>query len=522
MGTKWRETKFYMTRRRWITVGLLAVLALAGVLLFLRSRPAIQPPEPPPSLDLVERRAGPEAKNMISVTGPPGQIARGSPLDDKLMDKSGGAVLIGLGGNDTYQAPDERTRIVEQPGEGIDTIETWNSFRVPANVENLVLVGKWTTGTAAPGGSRLTSKGLGNTLESGPGSDTMVADPEARQTVFLFHPRSGIDAIHNFRASGEPHDFIRLTHPGLCDFSHIRRRLSAYGSHDTLLTLGPRDKVLIRGLRPEALRADHFLLCFSPNRLQLVFEDQFDTLSLYDRQSRTGRWKTAFTHAPADGPASFKARRLENNGDEQIYVDPAYAGNPAVSQTPLGLNPFSTAGGTLSIRAWRLSPETSGKLWNARYASGLLTSEPSFAQTYGYFEIRAELPQVKGMFPAFWLLPTSGKWPPEIDIMENVGQDFVTCGLVAPDSKRAFFIRFHGGVKGMHRYGVLWTPERIKWVFDGQVVGAAPTPPSMKQPMYMLLNLAVGGKWPGSPHRDFRSAEMKVDYIRVYRWNPPK
>lgn len=513
-----------MKRRGSFGLWLIAALLLAGLVLLIAHRvrlsPRPAPAAPPP--ELVEREAGPEATNWMSVTGPAGQHATGSPLDDKLMDKTGGSVLIGLGGNDTYQAPDEKTRVVEQPGQGNDTIETWNNFKLPANVENLVLVGKNATGTAFPTGSRLTSKDLGNILESWTGSDTLVADPGARRTTFLFHPHSGFDAIENFKPRGEPHDFIRLTYPGLCDFSSIKAKLSASGPNDALLTLTSRDKILIRGVRPEALGPDDFLLCFSPRGMKLVFEDRFDSLSLYDRQQRTGRWKTSYTQGAADGPKSKNARRLARNLDEQIYVDPAYAGNPAVSRTPLGLNPFAIGGGILSIRAWRLPPEISARLWNIRFASGMLSSEPSFAQTYGYYEIRAELPQVRGMFPAFWLLPTARKWPPEIDIFENVGQDFVACGMAAPGLRRAFFTRFHGGVKGMHRYGVLWTPTRILWVFDGQAVGSAPTPPSLHQPMYMILNLAVGGRWSGSPRSDFRSAAMKIDYIRVYRWDPPR
>ena len=514
-----------MKRRAWIWAGI-ALLLLAAALVVIQRHPIA--PVVPPSIPeaqsakgFVEREPSPEAHNLISVTGPAGQHATGTPLDDKLMDKTGGSVLIGLAGNDTYQAPDERTRIVEQPGEGIDTIETWNSFKIPANVENLVLVGQYSTGTAALGGSRLTSQGLGNVLESGPGSDTLVADAKSRQTTFLFHPGSGADMIVNFRADGKRPDYIRLTLPGLCDFDAIRRKLAPSGG-DTLLTLSPQDRILVKGILPDQLKADHFLLCFDPKAMAMTFDEPFDSLSLLDRTTGEGRWKTAYAHGPPDGHGSDNARRLTGNKDEQIYVDPAYSGDPAASQAPLGLNPFNARGGLLSIRAWRLAPEDSAKLWGRKYASGLLTTETSFNQTYGYFEIRAELPQIRGMFPAFWLLPASRQWPPEIDIMENVAQDFVTCGRVTPDGNTAFFIRYHGGVKGMHRYGVLWTPERISCVFDGQVVGSTPTPPSLKQPMYMLLNLAVGGKWPGSPRSDFRSAELKVDYIRAYRWEPSR
>ena len=74
-----------MTGHRWIAIGLLAVLAMAGALLFLiRNRPTIEPVEPaPPSLGLVERSAGPEAKNRIRVTGAPGHNAAQAILADR-------------------------------------------------------------------------------------------------------------------------------------------------------------------------------------------------------------------------------------------------------------------------------------------------------------------------------------------------------------------------------------------------------------------------------------------------------
>jgi len=470
------------------------------------------------SAGFVDRQPGRWAKNQITVTGPAGQRVEGSPLDDKLVDKSGGSVLLGGTGDDTYQLPDEKSHPVEQPGQGNDTVETWNSFRLPANIENLVLVGKYATGTASTQGSRLTSQGASNVLESGPGNDTLLSGSGAAATGFLFRPGSGDDIILNFRLDGPDHDYIRLAHVGFCGFAAVHRRMRRTATGDTILSLSARDHILIRGVGPEQLGPQHFLTCFSPHGMKMAFEDEFDRLLLYSRQNQRGRWKTAFAHGPADGPHSLDTRRLAGNHDEQIYVDPSYAGDPTISRAALRLNPFATHSGRLSIHAWRLSPTESRSLWGARFASGLLTTEPSFAQTYGYFEIRTELPQAKGLFPAFWLLPKGHSWPPEIDVFENVAQDFVTCGLIASGRRRAFFVRFAGGVKGMHRYGVLWTPQRIIWVFDGQEVGSEPTPPGLHQPMYMLVNLAVGGKWPGSPLPGFHSAKMKIDYVRAYRW----
>ncbi|RYG97252.1 MAG: glycosyl hydrolase family protein, partial [Alphaproteobacteria bacterium] len=200
----------------------------------------------------------------------------------------------------------------------------------------------------------------------------------------------------------------------------------------------------------------------------------------------------------------------------QLYTDASYAGDPSKSTNALGLNPFSISNGVLSITATKLTDAVSDKLWGYDYSSGLLTTEKTFSQTYGYFEIKADLPQVDGMFPAFWLMPTAPVWPPEIDIMENVGDNYASGGAITADNRDAFRTYFPDGQTGMHTYGLLWTAQTITWYVDGKAVGSIATPASMNQPMYMIFNMAVGGDWAGAPVPGFDAATMKVDYVRAY------
>jgi hypothetical protein len=152
-----------------------------------------------------------------------------------------------------------------------------------------------------------------------------------------------------------------------------------------------------------------------------------------------------------------------------------------------------------------------------------LETAHSFSQTYGYFEMRAELPAGQGLWPAFWLLPANGTWPPELDVMEMLGNEpnrvyqtahsgatgthtMVSSSAVVSDTSAAF-----------HTYGVDWEPDLITWYVDGQQVFQSATPADMNQPMYMIANLAVGGDWPGSPDGSTAfPATMQIDYIRAY------
>ena len=150
-----------------------------------------------------------------------------------------------------------------------------------------------------------------------------------------------------------------------------------------------------------------------------------------------------------------------------------------------------------------------------------------FAQQYGRFEIRCRVPKGKGLWPAFWLLPDPLAWPPEIDVLETLGHE----------PNKAYFThhfrdeqrqRKSGGgswtgpdfTAGFHEFAVEWSPERIVWFVDGiERFKSEKSIPNAR--MYMLVNLAVGGGWPGSPDETTQfPAALGVDYVRVYEKAP--
>jgi beta-glucanase (GH16 family) len=265
--------------------------------------------------------------------------------------------------------------------------------------------------------------------------------------------------------------------------------------------------------------------------LHRTFHDDFDEHPL-----SKGRWVSHYA-GPASWPdarywggdgSDFK-RKDAWNGEQQIYVDPRYGGRTA---TPLGLDPFRVRDGILSIVATRTPPELKPVLFDNEYTSGILTTQGSFSQKYGYFEIRAKIPTGTGVWPAFWLLADDGGWPPEIDVMEGRGQqigDMVmtthwrlqttgsvqSCGFdfLVPDAS-----------SGFHDYGVLWKQDRIVYFIDRNPVSDIKVPVGFDDPMYMIVNLAMGAKYfngvgsvgPDSPD----TVKFEIDRISAYQLDP--
>ncbi|MGR3513609.1 MAG: glycoside hydrolase family 16 protein [Paracoccaceae bacterium] len=224
----------------------------------------------------------------------------------------------------------------------------------------------------------------------------------------------------------------------------------------------------------------------------------------------------------------IERRTLASNREEQIYVDPTFAGT---GTEPLGLNPFDTAAGILRITGQKAPDDALPFLGGYRYTSGLLTTEGHFEQQYGYFEARMKLPIGQGLWPAFWMkraarLAPDGtpNWPPEIDIMEFIGSDpdryFVTTHWdLAPDNKKSgASFPLPDGSEAFRNYGVLWDARRTVFYLDRVPHHVIETKANHHVPMFMMLNLALGGKWPGPIDPSVLPATVEIDWVAAWQF----
>src|SRR4051812_1695308 len=169
-----------------------------------------------------------------------------------------------------------------------------------------------------------------------------------------------------------------------------------------------------------------------------------------------------------------------------------------------------------------------------QYTSGRILTADKFSQTYGRFEASIKIPKGQGIWPAFWMLG-GNSWPNtgEVDIMENVGnQPNTVYGTIhGPGYSGAGGIggnRTIGSALGnaFHQYAVEWSPNLIIWYLDGQEYFRV-TPASLggrqwvyDHPFFMILNVAVGGYWPGNPDGSTVFPQtMLVDWVRVSAWS---
>lgn len=435
----------------------------------------------------------------FSATGS-GPIQYGTAGNDSMWgDSSVNVTMTGGTGDDIYYLYSSINRAEEKPGEGVDTIDTWMSYTLPENFENLRVTGdnRYAFGNSADniimGGSSR------QTIDGGAGNDVLTGGGGA--DTFIISKGNGTDLITDFGAD----DTIRLDGYGVTSFDQLISQSSQQGS-DLWLNLGNGESVVLANKTADDISADQFELNLDRSGLTLSFNDDFNSLSLFDGQD--GVWEAKYWWAPEKGAS------LHTNGEHQWYVNPAYG--PTASA-----NPFSVTDGVLTIRAEQTPDSLAGEVEGYDYTSGMLTTHASFAQTYGYFEIRADMPDEQGAWPAFWLLPEDGSWPPELDVIEMKGQDPNTLILSAHSNETGKQTSVINNVavadtEGFHTYGLLWDEDHITWYFDDVAVAQTDTPSDMHDPMYMIVNLAIGGM-AGAPADGLPDgSEMNIDYIRAY------
>ena len=250
----------------------------------------------------------------------------------------------------------------------------------------------------------------------------------------------------------------------------------------------------------------------SPVLATMTFNENFNSLSLWNSTTGTGTWATNFWYADPKGNGGT----LSGNGEQQWYINAEYAPTASVK-------PWTVDNGVLTLTAAPATTAVSQQINGYQYTSGEINTYHSFSQLYGYFEMRAELPAGQGAWPAFWLLPEDGSWPPELDIFEVLGKDPTTLYTTVHTAETGQHTSSGQGTTvadtsvGYHTYGVDWEADKITWYYDGKQVYQVDTPADMHKPMYIMANLAVGGYWGGNVDSTSPpTMQMYIDYIRAY------
>jgi beta-glucanase (GH16 family) len=234
------------------------------------------------------------------------------------------------------------------------------------------------------------------------------------------------------------------------------------------------------------------------SKYEMTFNEQFDSLSVSPRGPGT-RW---IAHTPYNGDFGDAA-----------FTDP----------TPTF--PFTVDNGVLRIEARK---DSDGK-WRSGLLSSLDPTGNGFSQKFGYFEMRARLPAGEGVWPAFWLLGTKrDTHQAEIDVMEFYGRapaEYIASvhvwNLREADKNRTSSLHVpvpKGSLSsGFHTYGVSIDDKWIRLFFDRREVGKLPAWADFQQPLYILVDLGLGGGWPidHAPNPSF----MYIDYVRAWQKN---
>jgi beta-glucanase (GH16 family) len=360
------------------------------------------------------------------------------------------------------------------------------------------------------------------TAKSQPVADRDVLSGGGKGYVYVINPGAANRVIQGFDSSQK----IRLSGFGIRNPESILGTMKEI-ARDVTIDLPDGQKLSILNASVADFSASNFQVELDRAGLVQTFGDEFDTFSWDSEHApgvpiEQGTWVTNY-HWGA--PYARDSRTLVGNGEIEDYSDQAFRGT---SNKPLGVNPFRVTNGVLQIIAGPAPEGVRPYIWDHQYTSGLISSQHSFSQQYGVFEMRARVPKGRGLWPAFWLVPLDRLGPAELDIMEVLGHETTI-----------LYTTWHSGETGAHTsystrtpvadmaadfhvYGLDWSKDELKWFFDGVEVGRKSTPSDMHRPMFLIANLAIGGYWPKNPDAATHfPAVYEIDWIRVYRRDRP-
>ena len=280
---------------------------------------------------------------------------------------------------------------------------------------------------------------------------------------------------------------------------------------------------------PEPINSDEerpYFVSGSPGAWHMVWNDEFEGPDL-----DTAKWNTNDSYGRDQ---CFGG----GNNEQQCYTGDSQ--NVEITD------------GNLILTARSASGLSQGRT----YTSGRVQSRGKGDFTYGKFEARIKLPGGQGSWPAFWMLPTPsdgssggdyGTWAAsgEIDIMEAVNLGAAAPGCGAPCQDIHGTLHFGGqwpnnaqtpsgsstltDIDAFHTYAIEWYPDEMRWFLDGQQYHSrnqnewysqgAPNDPNapFDRDFHLILNLAIGGNWPGATDGQNFPRQMEIEYVRVYQ-----
>jgi len=244
-----------------------------------------------------------------------------------------------------------------------------------------------------------------------------------------------------------------------------------------------------------------------PAGWQLVWNDEFDATAI-----DLNKWEYEVNaHGGGNNELQYYTSRPENS-----YIE----------------------NGCLVIQA--LKEHYIGTEGTREYTSARLRTLKKGDWKYGRLDIKAKLPFGKGLWPAIWMMPSESKYggwaaSGEIDIMELVGHEpnkvygTLHYGGEWPNNVqtgKSFVLPFGSFADDFHIFTLEWDADQFRWYVDGILYQTQTTwhtanaayPAPFDQYFHLLLNVAVGGKWPGNPDNStLFPQKMVIDYVRVYK-----